>query len=155
MKQEPTYFYGKQNAPLSLDDEIAFLPVRYIPMMIEALEARKSSAVYDNEAAYQIAMNAICIIQWELLMGSADRIISEIRAMREGKNTPLVDRDPTLNPYTLELTSLRDIAIPLNGPQGTVNAILLRLEQLQIAANEGDAESLAELAKIAAIVVGI
>lgn len=87
-------------------------------------------------------------------MDATDRLVTEIRALREGNLTPLIARDPKLDPYTLELTSLRDVNLALRSASGTVADILLRIETLQQQANAGDEESLAELLRIGAIVAG-
>lgn len=118
--RKATYFYGKQSAPLSLDTLLACVPHRYVPFVIEALEARKSPAVFETQEDYAIAYNAICAIQWGLLMDAKEDIIQEIRGIR-GPG-PF---DTTTYPVgTFPGTSLNDIQDRLGGPFANIDAQL-------------------------------
>jgi hypothetical protein len=87
-------------------------------------------------------------------MDATDRIVIEIRALRNGVDTPLAARDPAINPFTLELTDLQDIADRLQSGGFSAGFFLEQIRNLQQAANEGDAESLEELLRIGAIIAG-
>lgn len=150
---EPTYFYGKQQAPISIDDEIAFIPVRYVPQIIEAIESRKSIAIYDSVEEQAIAVNALNIAQWELLMGSTDRIVSEIRALRDGTDTALQAQDMSINPFTLNLFSLRSIAGRLY-TDGESAAFILGQIRDRVGAVETPNTLLWAIVRIAAVIAG-
>ena len=154
MSRKVNYFEAQRLAPNRNDTTLSLIVSDYIPTTLSALETRSRRSFWASDEDFTRAYNEIKRQQWELLMDATDRIINEFRAMRDGINTPLAARDPQLDPYTLQLTSLRDISSALNGTDGTVNAILLRIEQLQSAANAGDEESLAELLRIGAIIAG-
>lgn len=92
--------------------ENTVLPVvsaRYVPMVLASLESRKLRFAWVSEADYVLGYDSICRLQEALLMDAADRIISEVRALRDGTTTPPALRDPQLDPYTLDLTTLADI----------------------------------------------
>lgn len=127
---------------------------RIVPHTIRSLYDLTGKPFWTNRDEWIQASNRLALNIERLLMPCGEDIIREIRALRDGNATLLADQDVTKDPFTLQLTSLRDISLALNGPNGTANAILLRIEQLQTAANAGDEESLAELLRIGAIVAG-
>jgi len=88
-------------------------------------------------------------------MGGIERVIREMRAMRNGQTTPLVDQDYLLNPFELDLFSIKDLGGFLSS-NGESNAfILATIRQLLIDSAASDAIDSEVLAKIAAIVVGV
>lgn len=89
------------------------------------------------------------------MLGAVDRLIGEVRATRNGLDTPLADQDPALNPFTLDLFSLRDVGgfLATNGESAAF--ILATIRQLLIDSAANDAIDSETLAKIAAIVVGV
>lgn len=127
----------------------------YIRLSLRDLEAYKTPALWVTNADWLVGYDAICKQGASLLMDATDRIVREIRALRDGVDTPLAEQDPALDPFTLGLTSLRDIEETQLDPAGTTAQILARIEALQTAANQGDAESLEELLRIGAIIAGI
>lgn len=136
-------------------DVLVALSPYYIRMSLRDLEAYKTPALWVTEADWLVGYNAVCAQGASLLMDATDRLVREIRALRDGVDTPIAEQDPALDPFTLGLTSLRDIEETQLDPAGTTAAILARIEQLQTAANQGDAESLEELLRIGAIIAGV
>lgn len=82
----------------------------YVPILLHRLEVFKEAFVYESEAEEAEGLDLVNRQQEALLMSAVDRIVSEIRALREGPLTPELARDPNLDPYGLNLTSLLDIA---------------------------------------------
>ena len=81
-------------------------------------------------------------------MSAVDRIVSEIRALRDGPATPALARDPELDPYDLNLTSLSSIAqdtssiaLSLNDGSSTV---LEELRLIRQSLAEGSQEDVLE-----------
>jgi len=141
--------------PQAGDTELIELDARRIGTLLDLLEDAKTPGRWGDPDIALDGYQYIIQEQEAMLMGIGDRLIRELRAMRDGVNTPLAERDPALDPFTLELTCLRDIEETQIDPAGTTAAILARLEQLQIAANDGDAEALGELFRIGAIIAGV
>lgn len=110
--RKATYYYGEQQAPPDNHTDIAFIPERYIPSIIEAIEARKTSGVYRTTEAYATAYNALSRAQWEMLMDAREDLIQEIRGTR-GPG-PF---DTTTYPVgTFPGTNMSDILGALGGP---------------------------------------
>lgn len=108
--------------------ENTVLPVvsaRYVPMVLASLESRKLAFAWETPADYELGYDSICRLQEALLMDAADRIVSEVRALRAGQVTPVEARDPQLDPYTLDLPSL-----------GNLNTSLLDLTTEQQVSND-------------------
>lgn len=80
-----------------------------VTLIVRELEPRKARAFYDSDEAHAVALDAICRQQEKLLMDIGERIISEVRASRNGQDTVAEYQNPALDPYTLPLTSLADI----------------------------------------------
>lgn len=154
MSRKVNYFEAQRQAPNRMDTTLSIIVSDYIPTTLSALETRSRRSFWTSDADFARAYNEIARQQWELLVDATDRIVSEIRALREGTATPLVDQNPALNPFNIELTSLRDINLALRGNEGSAHDALVRIEQLLTAANEGDAEALAELLRIGAVIAG-
>lgn len=127
----------------------------YIRLSLRDLEAYKTRALWVSEADFTEAYDALCKQGAALLMDATDRIVREIRALRNGNTTPLADQDPALDPFALGLVHLARLENAYYGANGSLGQAFDRLIQLQEEANAGDEESLAELLKIAAIIVGV
>lgn len=82
----------------------------YVPVLLHRLEVFKEAFVYESEADEAEGLDLVNRQQEALLMSAVDRIVSEIRALRDGPATPALARDPNLDPYDLQLTSLSTIA---------------------------------------------
>lgn len=65
--RKATYYYGPQNAPSYEHDEFVSVPERYIPSIVEAIEARKTTGVFEPGVTFETGYNALCKAQWELL----------------------------------------------------------------------------------------
>jgi hypothetical protein len=78
-------------------------------MVLSDLEPRKQAYFWNSPAEHEIGYEAVCRLGAALLMGIEDRLISEVRSLRDGPLTPLADRDPLADPYTLALTSLNTL----------------------------------------------
>lgn len=82
----------------------------YVPILLHRLEVFKEAFVYETEADEAEGLDLVNRQQEALLMNAVDRIVSEVRALRDGPLTPVLARDPNLDPYDLQLTSLSTIA---------------------------------------------
>lgn len=96
------------------------LDASYVPMLLADTEARKLRFAWASNDAYAVGYQAVCELQEALLMSIGDRLISEVRALREGTLTPTEARDPELDPYTLPLASLRDLSTQVTTIAGAV-----------------------------------
>lgn len=149
------YFQSGLLAPLTTAGEIAEINARIVPIALTALETRKARSFWASEADYQVGYNEITLLQRALLMGGVERIVREIRALRNGQTTPLADEDYLLNPFDLDLFSIKDLGgfLATNGESAAF--ILATIRQLLIDSAANDAIDSETLAKIAAIVVGV
>lgn len=123
----------------------------YVPIILADLEPRKVRNLWTDEASYQAGYDGIVKQQEALLMGAVDRIISEVRAVREGDATLLEFQDPTLDPYTLPLVSLATLQdqVFISG-QDAVD----KLEEIRLileAQGEGEGGQLEALLQIVAL----
>lgn len=91
-------------------DVLVEMHAPFVPILLHRLEVFKSAFVYETEVDEAQGLDLVNRQQEALLMSAVDRIVSEIRALREGQATPVLARDPNLDPYGLQLTSLLDIA---------------------------------------------
>lgn len=154
MSKAVNYFEAQRTFTDRDDTTLSLIVSSFIPSVVSSMETRNSRSFWATDADYSRAYQALKRQQWELLMDSTDRLISEIRATRNGVNTPLASQDPLLDPYTLPLSSLSDIAgnLFVNGESAAF--ILAGIRVLMQQANAGDAESQAELLRIGAIIAG-
>lgn len=130
MSRKVNYFEAQRIAPNRDNTTLSVIVSDYIPTTLSALETRSSRSFWITDEDFARAYNEIKRQQWELLMDATDRIINEIRAIRQGDNTPENFQDPTLNPYSLGLTSLEDIQFNLQDNNGTLAQIAARQEIL-------------------------
>lgn len=142
-------------APLLNEDEITDFNARIVPVALTALETRKARSFWATEEDFRRGYNEVCTLQRQLLMGGVDRIVSEIRALRQGDNTPIIAQDPLLDPYTLNLIAVEDIVGSLNTNNDSAAFILSQIRTLLQASAENDAIDSETLAQIAAIIVGV
>lgn len=103
------YFEDTLEAPQIVDFILADLPANYVPTALSALETRKGRSFWLTRDDWLTALQAISLFQQRLLMDATDRIVNEVRALRDGQLTPPEARDPQADPYTLPLTALTDI----------------------------------------------
>lgn len=102
---------GRYSVPAWEGTALCQVDARYVPMMLAAIESRKVSFALPPGDERATTYDGWCAQQVELLMSIGERIINEVRAGRDGVDTPLEARDPAADPYTLNLTSLRTIAV--------------------------------------------
>lgn len=118
----------------------------FVPILLHRLEVFKEAFVYETEADEAEGLDLVNRQQEALLMSAVDRIVSEIRALRDGPATPALARDPELDPYGLALTSLRDVAqdtanIALSVNDGS-SSVLDELRLIRQALAEGGSEDI-------------
>jgi len=149
------FFQSQLLAPTETAGEIAEINARIVPIALTALETRKYRSFWLTDADYERGYNEITLLQRALLMGGIERIVREMRAMRNGQTTPLADQDYLLNPFELDLFSIKDLGgfLATNGESAAF--ILATIRQLLIDSAASDAIDSEVLAKIAAIVVGV
>jgi hypothetical protein len=131
------------------------LDARLVPFMLRAIEGVKGRSFWIDEANYQEAYYRLSELQARLLMPFGERYINEVRALRDGPNTPLEARDPELDPYTLLLSSVRDVRFNLQTGGFSAAELLDQIRLQLIAANERGVEDSEVIAQIAAIIVGV
>lgn len=134
---------------------LAEVDAAFVPTLLRDLEARKTPALWESDAAYLLGYDALCKQQEALLMNIGDRLISEVRALRNGDQTPVEARDPQADPYTLPLASLLGINTALVAADGRdVASILQGIEailQQQGAGEEGQLEALLQIVALLSV----
>lgn len=100
---------GRVNAVSWETSVLPAVDARYVPMVLADLEARKLAYFWETPAEHEVGYQALCEMGVSLLMGIEDRLIAEVRAIRDGSLTPLADRDPLADPYELPLTTLNTL----------------------------------------------
>lgn len=126
-----------------------------IPTMLSALETRKGRSFWAGYSSWSEAYQDLCKQQWELLMDAADRIVLEIRALRDGVQTDPAYRDPNVDPFTVQATSLNWMFGTMYSSEGVpFGQVLGQMLALQQAAAQGDTEALEQLTRIAAVIAG-
>lgn len=118
------YFENELSLPDNPSFILADLPVALIPAALSALETRKGRSFWADTNEWDAGLDALNLFQVRLLMDATDRIVNEVRALRDGTTTPLPSRDPLADPYTLELTSLRDVNAQVSGQRLEIDAQL-------------------------------
>lgn len=103
------YFEDTLNVSPNASYILADLPANCVHIVLSSIETRKGRSFWVDKNAWIEGLQALCEFQRRLLMDSTERIISEVRALRDGDQTPLEWRDPTVDPYTFPAWSLRDI----------------------------------------------
>lgn len=127
---------------------------RYVPTLLNDTEARKLRFTWNTDADYATGYEAICRQQEALLMDIGERLISEIRATRAGNLTPLLDRDPATDPYTLQLPTLGSLEAQLISGGRSAAAILASIEtilQSQGAGEEGQLDALLQIVALLSV----
>lgn len=127
----------------------------YVPTILADLEVRKTPRLSENEAAYALDYQNICEQQVALLMNIGDRIISEVRAGRNGNQTPLEARDPSLDPYELDLASLLGINVALVAADGRDVASILQSIEAKIEASGVDSDEILGLLQQVVLLLGV
>lgn len=154
MSRKVNYFEAERIAPNRDDTTLSVIVSDYIPTTLSALETRGRRSFWATDADFARAYNEIKRQQWELLMDATDRIVMEIRALRDGVNTPLEAQDPLLNPFNLELFTLREIAGRLS-TNGKSNAFILEeirtILEAQGAGEDGQLEALLQIVALLSV----
>lgn len=141
-------------APASPEQELVDFDAQMAPIMLSAIGGRIGPSHYATRFDYLASWPRLALVAEGLLMGGVDRLVREIRALRNGINTPLATQDAQLDPYTLPLSALSQIEGNLSTNGKSAAFILEEIRLLQASANAGDAESQAELLRIGAIIAG-
>lgn len=81
------YFEKEQPAPSLSECEVVDVPVRYVPMVLSALETRKARSFWTSDADWHRGLEALATLQRNLLMPCGEDIIREVREAR-GPLTP-------------------------------------------------------------------
>lgn len=124
----------------------------FVPAVLSALETRKGRSFWDSEPSFTAAYQANTIQQWRLLEDVTERIINEIRALRNGQDTPLIDRNPALDPYTLDLASMRSLEVRLQTVTGEqAGALLGEIRDILLQQGLGEDGQLDALLQIVAL----
>lgn len=113
------------------------IDARYVPTAWRDLEPRKLRFNYSDDAEFAIGYNSTCRYQEALLMDVADRLISEVRALREGAGSPIDTRDPALDPYGLALVSMADLIDRAEDGNATAADMLTELQAIRAAVETG------------------
>lgn len=88
-------------------DALVEVSANCVPTLLHRLQVYTLRFPYDTEEDYAEGYQFHVKQQEALLMDIGDRLISEVRALRDGIATAEAAKDPTLDPYTLPLYSLR------------------------------------------------
>lgn len=145
------YFENALIAPDIPASILADMPVNSVPFILSAIETRKGYSFWETKEDWYRALDFLNKAQVRLLMDSTDRIVNELRAMRNGTATDPAFRDPTLDPYTLPLSTLGNLNFNtftmLTEFQAYRPEIIAKLEEVRqaILASGGGAESLEKL----------
>ena len=141
--------------PLVVETDLVELDAQAVGIWLELLEDAKTPGRWLDQAIGAAGWQLITLQQENMMLGAVDRLIGEIRATRNGLDTPLAAQDPALDPFTLDLFSLRDVGgfLATNGESAAF--ILATIRQLLVESAASDAIDSETLARIAAIVVGV
>lgn len=123
-KRLTNYFENQLSVPVIAAFILADLPVAFVPTVLSAIETRKGRSFWVDRDQWSLALDGLNEFQRRLLMDASDRIVNEVRALRDGNLTPAEARDPLLDPYTLPLTSLRTVAAEIGDTNADLSAIL-------------------------------
>lgn len=134
--------------------EIINYDMRSVGLTIWALEKIKYRSNWVNRDTWITANRRLAEQQERLLMPCGEDIIRELRAMRDGPDTPLAAQDPSTDPFTLDLFSLRSIAGRLSTDGESAAFILADIRDALKSEEDGET-MIAVLRAIAAIVVGV
>lgn len=127
----------------------------FVPTLLHRLEVYKSRFAYESDADWGAGLDLVNRQQMELLMDIGDRLISEVRALRDGSATLPEERDPLIDPYTLtsmSLSRLHDIVnetgITTNGHLNNANNLLGEIKTILEAQSAGEGGQLEALQQI-------
>lgn len=143
------------SVPLVSETDLVELDAQAVGLWLELLEDAKTTGRWVDQAVPLAGWQLITLQQENMMLGAVDRLIGEVRATRNGFDTPLADQDPALDPFTLDLFSLRDLGGFLSTNGQSAAFILATIRQLLVDSAANDAIDSETLAKIAAIVVGV
>lgn len=106
--RKPTSFtVGKGRAVAWEGSALVQVDAGFVPTLLHRLEVYKHEFPYSSAEEWAIGVDAVTRQQEQLLMDIGDRLISEVRALRNGQNTELAERDPQVDPYTLTSWTLQ------------------------------------------------
>lgn len=141
MSRKVNYFESENIAPEDYTTVIGCFPVRYVPLLISAIETRKARSFWTSDTDYIRGNQVLNEVQIMLLTGCCDGIINNIIALRG--ISPTAPRDPETNtPLAPETgTTLLDIYAGIQTVSGTENVLLERIaeatEATEAGVNEG------------------
>lgn len=126
MTRRPITSFTVGPAPVGLWEGSVLVEVSalYVPTLLHRLEVYKLGFTYEDDSAQGEGLDLVNAQQEAILMDAADRIVSEVRALRDGNQTPAEARSPELDPYTLPLTSLRTIAAEVGDTNADLSALI-------------------------------
>lgn len=153
-----TQFFQKDIAlPSNVYSDLAEYDIAIVPLVVGALQTRKTRSFYTSQVDYESAYLKISRLQKALLMGAVRDLIIEVRQTRGFTGETLADLDPDLVPIGMYPgTQLLDISLKL-GPDGftdiqaALNAANTKLQTLiDNAQSPEDTESILNLLGIIA-----
>lgn len=124
---------------------------RYVPLVIEDLEARKSLALWESDADFAVGYDAICKLEVSLLMDVKEDIIREVRDLRGSYTT----NDTTLAAWpvgTYPGLQLKDLNNSLYNTDGKgVGVLLGEIRDVLLSQGAGEQSELDALLQIVAL----
>lgn len=152
------YFEREQCAPSLEECEVVNVPVRYVPMVLSALETRKARSFWASDDDWYRGLAALATLQRNLLMPCGEDIIREIREARGPLNP---GTGSTLEEYPVgdyPGFTLGDVArrlstggISVAELQETANARLTEIRDILQAQAAGEGSQLDALLQIVAL----
>ena len=125
------------------------LPADYVHIALSSLETRKSRSFWIDREEHAKALTLLAATQGGILMDATDRIVNEIRALRDGAETIAEERDPLVDPYSLTSNSLSslnsrifDVEKALYETLDPVNDRLVEIRDLLAQQTGGDPEEI-------------
>lgn len=106
------------------ESELIELDRQMLPLLLLVSEGWKVRARWESEADFQKAYVFIGKFQRELLMGAADRLVLEVRALRGGDPLPAAAKDPKADPFALALSTLSSEGIAVRAKIEEARALL-------------------------------
>lgn len=103
-----SFTVGRGRAAVWEGSVLAQVDAGYVPTLLHRLEVYKHEFAYDDAASWAIGVDAITRQQEEFLMDIGQRIIQEVRAIRDGDQTSEYDMGEE-NAYFVSATSLLDL----------------------------------------------
>jgi len=147
-----TWLRPGSSAPAWTATVLTPISAAYVPLHLRDLEAWKLASLWGGPTSYPAAYDALNLQGIALLTDVTDRIINEVRALRNGQDTAVLDRNPALDPYTLDLASLRSLERRLQTATGEqAGALLGQIRDILLQQGTTDGDQLDALLQIVAL----